>query len=79
MRGWMKYFKELLNSNKENTCQVERHPHQLQQRNQIVHKPAQEKIIAIIMQLKNNRAPDEDHITAEMLKYGRAQRNGETH
>ena len=64
---WAKYFKELLNP-KTNVTTPEETIYFGPKINIIA--PTLQETLGVIRNLKNNRAPGEDSITSELIKYG---------
>jgi len=64
---WVTYFKELLNPKGNTTTSEE--VNYFGPENYIM-APALQDALGVIRNLKNNRAPGEDSITSELIKYG---------
>ena len=64
---WVTYFKELLNSQVNGTTLKET-TYYGPERN--VETPKLQETLRVIRNLKNNRAPGEDSITSELIRYG---------
>jgi len=64
---WAIHFKELLNPNGITTTSEE--INYFGQENNII-APTLQDTLGIIRNVKNNRAPGEDSITSELIKYG---------
>ena len=64
---WVTYFKELLNSQVNRTTFKET-TYYGPERN--VETPKLQETLRVIRNLRNNRAPGEDSVTSELIKYG---------
>lgn len=67
---WKNYFTELLNNDNTEPYVLEDNENWRNTRNNTVEEPTYEEIRESIMSLKNNKAPGEDGIPAELLKHG---------
>jgi hypothetical protein len=67
MDRWGQYFSELLNSNSE--CSVSKNI-VYQGAEPYIEPPTGDEVFEVIRALKNNKAPGEDNVSAELIKYG---------
>jgi hypothetical protein len=66
---WKEYFEELLNGNRNEEKEINELPELVEDSNSEKH-PTVEEVRNSLRTLKNNKAPGDDNIPAELLKYG---------
>lgn len=66
---WKKHFQKLLNVEQEQVTESGTHAELISDEQEIP-IPSTEEIMALILKMKNNKAPGGDDINAELIKYG---------
>uniref|UniRef100_A0A8D8XZ49 Craniofacial development protein 2 n=1 Tax=Cacopsylla melanoneura TaxID=428564 RepID=A0A8D8XZ49_9HEMI len=69
LKRWAQHFEELLNED-ERIPTVRIEEEQITEEDDMENMPTRSEIQKAIQKMKNNRAPGNDNITAELLKYG---------
>uniref|UniRef100_A0A8D8WVA9 Craniofacial development protein 2 n=1 Tax=Cacopsylla melanoneura TaxID=428564 RepID=A0A8D8WVA9_9HEMI len=69
LERWAQHFEELLNEDERITT-VRIEEEQITEEDDMENMPTRSEIQKAIQKMKNNRAPGNDNITAELLKYG---------
>lgn len=79
LERWVEHFKELLNAEDKERVTIEEkvRPDKEEDREEVnivekshIEEPSRQEITRRIHKLKNNKAPGEDNVTAELVKYG---------
>lgn len=67
---WAEYFQDLLNVVTAPTAPTEEGDLVFESAQPFIEEPSMEEVKAVILELKNNKAPGIDNVPAELLKYG---------